>query len=115
MAIGGAIPQLGMTTSPWLAYAIGALVWAAVLTLLGWLIGLLGRLVFVIGWILGSVRWRSTRSRVGAWTGRWHAGQSLRRRADSRSCMGAFGAKSQLAPPTVDCVQSPPEAYPSQQ
>lgn len=53
MAIGGAISQLGVTTSPWLAYAIGALVWAAVLTLLGWVVGFLGGLVFVIGWILG--------------------------------------------------------------
>jgi len=53
MAIGGAISQLGMTTSPWLAYAMGALVWAAALTLIGWLVGFLGGLVFVIGWILG--------------------------------------------------------------
>jgi len=53
MAIGGAIARFGVTTSPWLAYAIGALVWAALLTLLGWLVGFLGGLVFVIGWILG--------------------------------------------------------------
>ena len=53
MAIGGAIARFGVTTSPWLAYTIGALVWAALLTLLGWLVGFLGGLVFVIGWILG--------------------------------------------------------------
>jgi cytoskeletal protein CcmA (bactofilin family) len=53
MAIGGAIARRGVTTSPWLAYALGALVWAAILTLLGWLVGFLGGLLFLIGWILG--------------------------------------------------------------
>jgi cytoskeletal protein CcmA (bactofilin family) len=53
MAIGDAVGGLGYTTAPLLAYAIGALVWALVLTLLGWLLPALGALVFLAGWILG--------------------------------------------------------------
>jgi cytoskeletal protein CcmA (bactofilin family) len=53
MAIGRALGRLDLVGSPWLVYALGALVWAGVLTLLGWLVGPLGGLVFFIGWILG--------------------------------------------------------------
>jgi hypothetical protein len=53
MAIGRALGRLDLVGSPWLVYALGALVWAGVLTLLGWLVGSLGGLVFFIGWILG--------------------------------------------------------------
>jgi cytoskeletal protein CcmA (bactofilin family) len=53
MAIGDAVGRLGFATAPPLAYAIGALVWALVLTLVGWLLPPLGALVFFGGWILG--------------------------------------------------------------
>jgi cytoskeletal protein CcmA (bactofilin family) len=53
MAIGGVAGRYNVTTSPWLAYAIGAAVWAALLVLLGALVGFLGGLTFVIGWMLG--------------------------------------------------------------
>jgi cytoskeletal protein CcmA (bactofilin family) len=53
MAIGDLIATRTGPLSVWLSYAIGALVWALVLTALGYLAGVLGGVAFLLGWIVG--------------------------------------------------------------
>jgi cytoskeletal protein CcmA (bactofilin family) len=53
MAIGSFLAARLTALSPWLAYAIGAAVWVLLLTVLGYIAGGLGGLVFLVGWILG--------------------------------------------------------------
>jgi cytoskeletal protein CcmA (bactofilin family) len=42
-----------LSLSPWLAYALGATLWVLLLTVLGYIAGALGGLVFLAGWIVG--------------------------------------------------------------
>jgi len=53
MAIGGRLAARTAATSPWLAYALGAVLWVLLLTVLGYIAGALGGFVFLAGWILG--------------------------------------------------------------
>jgi cytoskeletal protein CcmA (bactofilin family) len=53
MAIGGLLIGRAVPLSPWLAYALGATVWVLFVTVLGYIAGALGGLVFLVGWILG--------------------------------------------------------------
>jgi cytoskeletal protein CcmA (bactofilin family) len=53
MAIGDVIAARTSRLSVWLSYAIGAAVWALVLTVLGFIAGVLGGVAFLLGWIVG--------------------------------------------------------------
>ena len=77
MAIGTLIIRDG---SPYLAFAVGAVIWAAVLTLAGVVSGALGFLVYLFAWIVGLgafvlYAWRTrTEPYVAAWPpSRWTA------------------------------------------
>lgn len=53
MAIGTLLAGRWRSLSAWLAYAVGAAVWVLLLTVLGYIAGALGGIVFLAGWILG--------------------------------------------------------------
>jgi hypothetical protein len=53
MAIGRALGRYATGLAPWLLYAIGTLVWVALLTFFGLVTGVLGGFMFLAGWILG--------------------------------------------------------------
>jgi cytoskeletal protein CcmA (bactofilin family) len=80
MAIGGWLAGRTNTSSPWLAYALGAAVWVLALTILGLVTAALGAVIFLIGWILGlgAVTLYAVQTRPDATTAAVYADRSAR-------------------------------------
>ena len=53
MAIGSWLASRTSQLRPWLAYAVGALLWVLLLSVLSFISGVLGGILFFVAWILG--------------------------------------------------------------